>query len=153
MRVVLQVHEDAEVEFKDDTWYRELGFEKKVYKPESTARTATQASGVVDMARLSAGGLFLAPNIADIVKGLNILIRSNLSLDWVFKGKRTNILYNISNSVAGGQMLVEKPNPVKRVVPSNKEIHEIVLQFETEDGVGVDFNGEEFVLTLIIERM
>ena len=131
MRVVMHVAKHAHVDFKEDTWYRELGFKLGTYED----------------------GVHLAPNIADIVKSLNILIKTNLSLDWRFRGKRTNILYNISNSVPGGQLIVEKPNPVKRVVLSNKNIYEIRVQFETEDGLAVDFNGEEFVLTLIIERM
>mgnify|MGYP003508113803 FL=1 len=91
--------------------------------------------------------------MADVVKSLNILVRTNLSHGWRFKGKRTNILFYIINNVPPGQMITERPNPVKRVVLTNKNIEEIVLQFETEDGLPVDFNGEEFVLTLVIERM
>ena len=131
MRVIMHVAKYAHVDFKDDTWYKELGFKTGGYTE----------------------GVYLAPNIADIEKSLNILIKTNLSLDWRFKGKRTNILYNISNSVPAGQQIVEKPNPVKRVVLANKDFHEIRVQFETEDGVAVDFNGEESVMTLVIKRM
>lgn len=131
MRVIMHVYTDCLVEFKDDTWYNELGFEKKNY-PE---------------------GVHMAPKMADIVKSLNILVKTNLSFDWIFRGKRTNILYNVINNVPAGQMLTEKPNPVKRVILSNKNIDEIILEFVTEDGMVVDFNGEEIVLTLVIERM
>lgn len=131
MRVVMHIYTGCTVDFKEGTWYSELGFEKKVYE----------------------AGVHLAPHLADIVKSLNILVKTNLSLDWRFRGKRTNILYNIINNVPAGQMLTEKPNPVKRVVLSNKKIQEIVLQFVTEDDIPIHFGNEEFVLTLVIERM
>ena len=131
MRVIMHVDTGVIVTFKEDTWYRELGFE-----------CVEHTSGV-----------HLAPNMADVVKSLNILVKTNLSNGWRFKGKRTNILFNIINNVPPGQKITERPNPVKRVVLTNKNIEEIVLQFETEDGLPVDFNGEEFVLTLVIERM
>ena len=38
-------------------------------------------------------------------------------------------------------------------VLSNKNIEKIILKFITEDGLPVDFNGEEIVLTIVIERM
>ena len=117
MRVIMHIHPGCTVEFRENTWYKELGFEKKVYvhTPETP--------------------MFMAPRIADIVKSLNILIKTNLSFDWIFRGKRTNIIYNILNNVPAGQMLTERPNPVKRVVLSNKNIEDIVLQFVTEDGI------------------
>ena len=131
MRVIMHVHEKAIAEFKEDCWHRELGFEQKMYSK----------------------GVHMAPNLADVVKSLNILIRTNLSLDWVFKGKRTNILYNIINNVPAGMMISEKPSPVKRVILTNKNIDKIVLSFETEDGEFVNFQREEIALTLVIERM
>lgn len=131
MRVIMHIAKNCSVEFKDDTWHSELGFEKKVYK----------------------AGIHLAPNMADIVKSLNILIKTNLSTDWIFKGKRTNILYNIINNIPAGMLIAERPNPVKRIVLNNKNFHQIELKFETEDAIPVSFNGEEFVMTVIIERM
>ena len=135
MRVIMHIHPGCTVDFRENTWYQELGFEKGIYEHDPKKP------------------LIMAPNIADIVKSLNILIKTNLSFDWIFRGKRTNIIYNILNNVPAGQMLTERPNPVKRVVLSNKNIEEIVLQFVTEDGMAVDFNGEEIILTLVIERM
>ena len=143
MRVVMHVYVGCSVTFKDDTWFKELGFEKKTYEGMKKNR-----DGVV-----ISEGIYMAPHMADIVRSLNILIRTNLSLDWRFKGKRTNILYNIINNVPAGMILSEKPNPVKRVELRNKNISEIILTFDTEDGLRLSFNGEEFVMTIVIERM
>ena len=182
MRVIMYVDKGVIVTFKDDTWFRELGFDCIERGSLAGRSLATDVSRATDVAQgrsprsasslsvrgadpsASASmeqpikgvykeGVHLAPNMADVVKSLNILVRTNLSHGWRFKGKRTNILFNIINNVPPGQMITERPNPVKRVVLTNKNIEEIVLQFETEDGLPVDFNGEEFVLTLVIERM
>ena len=173
MRVIMYVDKGVIVTFKDDTWFRELGFDCIERGSLAGRSLATDVSRAADVAQgrsprsassLSVSmeqpvkgvykeGVHLAPNMADVVKSLNILVRTNLSHGWRFKGKRTNILFNIINNVPPGQMITVSPNPVKRVVLTNKNIEEIVLQFETEDGLPVDFRGEEFVLNLVIERM
>ena len=132
-RIVLTLERGFKVHFeKENTWRWRLGFEARLYE---------------------GNGAHIAENRADIVETLNIFIESDICYGWSYGGYKTNILYAIVNSQPAGTMLIERPNPPVKVPLNSRKISSIRLRFFTDDDTPVDFNGEEFVLNIVIERM
>lgn len=131
-RIVLIVKEGYKVHFeKEKTWRQRLGFNAREYgKGEHTAE-----------------------NRADILETLNIFISADICSGWSYKGSSRNILYAMVNCQPAGTMLVERPNPPVRVLLNKKEFSSITLRFFTDDEKPVTFQGEEFILNLVIERL
>lgn len=131
-RIVLTVKRGCKVHFdKDKTWRHRLGFQSKVYGE----------------------GRHVAENRADIVETLNIFIETDICYGWSYDGFKTNILYAIVNSQPAGHILVERPNPPIKVQLNKSYINSIRLRFFSDDNKPVTFQGEEFVLNLVIERL
>lgn len=131
-RVSLSVKKGYKIYFDSDTTWRDrLGFESREYGE----------------------GEHEAPKRADIVKTLNIFIEADICYGWSRKGNKTNTIYAIVNNEPAGNMLIEKPNPPIKVVLNKNNINSVNLKFLSDDGEPITFQGEEFILTLIIERL
>lgn len=131
-RIVLTVKRGYKVHFeRQKTWRQRLGFNAQIY----------------------AEGEHIAENRADIVDTLNIFIETDICYGWSYDGYKTNILYAIVNSQPAGTILVERPNPPVKVLLNKRNISSIRLRFFSDDDKPVTFQGEEFVLNLVIERL
>ena len=103
-------------------------------------------------------GIHTAPNRADLMKTLKVRIECNLCRGFKINkshenvASSSNILYEFPNNTATGESISINPNPVIYTTLIQKQFSEITLKFTDDDGMPVNFQGEEFNVIIVIAQ-
>ena len=128
--VMIKLADGWKVYFKDNTWYKELGYEKITLSDKVN----------------------ISKNIADITTIQKIYLDCNIIRGAYYKGKLSNILYSFPNNHKFGSLITYAPNPKERMLLINKNFNKIIFKFYDEDGKAIDFQGEPITIRLEIKQ-
>ena len=96
---------------------------------------------------------YSSSKLVDILPTQSINILCNIANGFLYNGKISNVLYSFNNSNPRGTLIDKEPNPVVPCICNTKTIDTIVISFQDQNGKAITFEGEQFVVRLVIEQL
>ena len=91
-------------------------------------------------------------NLVNVLPTQSINIKCDIANGFIINGKISNILYSFNNSIPRGYMINIVPNPIVPCLCNMKLINSITISFTDENDNLINFNGEQFIVRLVIEQ-
>ena len=121
-KVMIEIKGEYRVYFnRDNTWRNRLGFHS------------------VNLA----AGIHTSNNIANVLPTQKIYVGCNLCVGSIGKGIGRNVLFSFSNHNEYGSPIILAPNPLRPRELQMKEFDSVRLEFFSEDGEPINFQGSQ----------
>jgi hypothetical protein len=102
---------------------------------------------------LSGNGVYGSTATVDILPSQSLNVHCNIAEGFKINGESSNVVYSFNNSTQRGYMIDERPNPVVPCICNTKDISSVTIWFDDEDHNPINFNGEQFVVRLVIQQI